>query len=300
MKRVVFIIFFIAMQAHADPLQSENIQLAKAVFFDSKGMNIDDHIDSMTQMILTRKPEWEKYRELIRVKVEGIFSSESYQNKVAKIISKNFTHNDLVELSDIMNQPVMIKWNKRMPQFWPEIAMTTTDHVLPIIGDLVYEIAEKERTISDSKEFTGEENQCLKLIRNNKCKELHVYADIFLKNNPNDIEALYSKGYCYHKEKSYNQAERFFLAVYGQNTDYRRVNYNLAQLYLDVGTHELALKYAVNETKLHPEDPDSFILLALVYLKNNDNVKACETFRNAEIIEPRVVNFPEKLEACGL
>jgi tetratricopeptide (TPR) repeat protein len=300
MKKVIFLLLFIIVQASASTQDNESFELAKTIFFKSNASNINDHINSMTEMVITRQPEWDKYRGLIRDKVEVILTSESYQDKVAIIISKNFTHGDLLLLSEIMSRPVMVKWNKTAPQFWPEIAMATTDHILPLVGNLVKDIAEKERGISDYEESGDEAKKLISLIRNNKCNELQVYADELLKNNPNQINALYSKGYCHHKGLSYNQAEQLFLKVYKQNSKYRRINYNLARLYLDLGKHRQALGYATDETNLNPEDPDSFVLLALAQLKNKDKVKACDSFKEAALIDPRITNFPLKLEACGL
>jgi len=300
MKRIVFLILFTALNANASSIKNENTQLAKEIFFESGGIVIEQHIDSMTKMIIARQPDWVKYQYLVKVKVTGILSSESYKNKVAQIISKNFTYDDLVQLSEIMSQPVMIKWNKNSPLFLPEIAMATTDHILPQIEGLVKEIIEKERTISDGKNSSEAGKKFTSLIRNNKCNELYEYADQVLLSKPNDIEALYAKGYCRHKEKSYELAEQLFSAVFDQSGEYRRINYNLASLYLDMGKEKQAIKYAIAETQINSEDPDSFILLGILQMKNNDSINACKSFTNAEKIEPRVANFEPKIKACGL
>lgn len=280
--------------------EDKDVELARDIFFNSSAMNINEHIESMTDMLISRQPEWEKYRELIRDKVEGILLSDSYQVKISKIISKNFNHEDLVQLSEIMSQPVMVKWNKTSHKFWPQIAMETTDHVLPLVGDLVNEITVKERTISDYQDSGDEGKRFTRLIRNNRCDELQTYADEVLRKAPDNIEALYSKGYCYHKGLSYSKAEQLFSMVYEQDSEYRRINYNLAQLYLDIGEYRQALKYAIDETNLHPEDPDTFMLLAFLHLKNNDKTKACESFKEAEAINPRVASYQPKIEACSL
>lgn len=299
MKKLLVLMLVMATQVQAKLAKNEDMQLARSVFFESESINIDEHIDSMTQMIITRQPHWEKYRDLIRGKVRGILSSEAYQNEVAQIISKNFTQSDLAQLSKIMKQPVMVKWNRTAPLFWPEIAMVTTDHVLPITNELVREISEKERSISDGLASNDKGRKLTNLLRNNKCAELYDFTDQIFQREPKDIEALYARGYCRLKEKSYKQAEKLYLEVYQQNKEYRRINYNLARLYLDTRKSQQALKFAVKETKLNPTDPDSFVLLGFTYLTNNDNKKACKAFKDAELIEPKISSFEPKIRACN-
>ena len=47
-------------------------ELAKTILFEANSTIVNEHINAMTDMIITRQPQWEKYRELIIQKVERI------------------------------------------------------------------------------------------------------------------------------------------------------------------------------------------------------------------------------------
>lgn len=330
MKNLLILLIIFAFSSNAKDISNE--ELARDIFFGVEILNIDEHSKSMAQMIITRQPQWEAHKTLISERAFKILSSESYQHNISKIISKNFSRAELLQLKKIMKEPVMLKWYKEMPNFWPEITMTTTDHVLPEINNLITELQIKDNYLStkvnDSNQKTFEE-----FFKVGDCSSVHSKADEFLRTNSKDIHALYAKGYCLQIEKSYDQALEYFVKVFEINPKFRHINLNLANIYLMQREEEEAIKYATKDVDLYPQSSDSFYMLAKVHgyignkepslkafhkslqlnpknlmslyeqafllLNNGEKVESCKLFERAAAIEPKMNSMPLKKEACG-
>ena len=245
MKNVIFIFALFGLPVAADVGNKEKVELARSIFYGSDIFDSSEHSSAMTQMILMRKPHWEKHKELISTRVSNLLSSSSYQKKVASVVAKNFSNDELLQLAEIMKSPVMAKWNKKMPEFWPQITMITTDHVVPVIDELAKEILQRESQNTANNQRTSELE---KLVDNGDCKAAKTLADEIIGKNNSDIEALYLKGYCLMNEQNYSQARELFLTVHKINSNYRRVNYNLAQIFLHDNDLESAVNYASQDT----------------------------------------------------
>ncbi|WP_028112450.1 tetratricopeptide repeat protein [Ferrimonas kyonanensis] len=331
MRSLFFLFALLGLPAVADVVEEEKIELARSIFYGSDVLDLAEHSNAMTQMILTRKPHWEKHKEVISARVSKLLSSSSYQRKVAAIVAKNFSGDELLQLAEIMKSPVMAKWNKRMPEFWPQITMVTTDHVMPIVDELAKEILEIESRNTTSNQ---EPSEFEKLVKSGNCPAVKSLADEAIRSNNRDVEALYFKGYCLMNEQNYTKARELFLAVYEQNPNFRRVNYNLAQIYLNENDLMSAIKHATLDSKNYPSDSDSFSLLAiahgyngnkneslkyfdeslrlnpknmrslyelaLLYLRNGEKQESCKVFQSAEIHNPNIAKSAAKKDACGL
>jgi tetratricopeptide (TPR) repeat protein len=330
MRKIIFLLSFLGLPAFS-AVEEEKVELARDIFYGSDVMDLKEHTNSLTQMILTRKPHWEKHKDLISDRVSNVFASSSYQRSVALIMAKNFSYDELMQLAEIMKTPVMAKWNKKMPEFLPEITMVTTDHVMPIIDELANEILEIESRLStNDKKPSDFEN----LVKNGDCQGVKDLADKRLINKNRDIESLYFKALCLMREQKNEQAMSLFLEVNQSNANYRRVNYNLAQLYLNNNDLNSAIEYATIDSKSYPSDSDSYGILgiaygysgdkneslryfneslklnpknirsmyelALLYLRNGEKEESCKVFQNAEILEPNIAKLAAKKDACGL
>lgn len=328
------ILLFALFLANVNASEVSKEEIARDIYFGTEILDVKEHSLSMAQMILTRQPSWEKHKDLIISKTSKILSSDLYQNNVAKVISKNFTKNELLELQEIMKSPVMLKWFNKMPQFLPELTMVTTNHVMPAINELVTEIQVNENYLSNSTQDQKVWDTFKELFKAQNCSGVHLEADNILKAMPQNTHALYSKGYCYQIENSLDKSLKYFQKLLNINPKYRHVNSNVANVYLMMHNNEKALEYANKEVNLYPQSTDSFYMLAKVHgyignkeeslnafgkslhldpnnvrslyeqaflmLKNGEKRESCEMFEKAAQIEPSINNAPMKIEACGI
>ncbi|TMP13173.1 hypothetical protein, partial [Pseudoalteromonas ruthenica] len=79
-------------------VDEDKVDLARTIFYGSDVMDLEEHTNSLTQMILTRKPHLEKHKDLISTRVSNVFASSSYQRKIAIIIAKSFSYDELKQL----------------------------------------------------------------------------------------------------------------------------------------------------------------------------------------------------------
>ncbi|TMO60305.1 DUF2059 domain-containing protein [Pseudoalteromonas aurantia] len=192
MRKMIFLLALFGLPAFA-AVDEDKVELARTIFYGSDVMDLEEHTNSLTQMILTRKPHWEKHKDLISTRVSNVFASSSYQRKIAIIMAKSFSYDELKQLAEIMKTPVMTKWNRNMPEFLPQITMVTTDHVMPIIDELSNEILENE---SRSTTNNSMPSQLENLVKTGDCQAVKNLAEQILLNENRDIEALYFKGFC--------------------------------------------------------------------------------------------------------
>ena len=332
MKKGFVLFLLLITKVNASEISKEEI--ARNIYFGAEILDVKDHSLSMTKMILSRQPSWERHQDLITTKTSKILSSDSYQINVAKVISKHFSIEELLQLQEIMKNPVMLKWFNKTPKFMPELTMVTTDHVMPAINELVTEIRVTENYLSYNEKDKKIWNTFKELFKAQNCSGIHFEADKILKDEPQNIHALYSKGYCYQIENSLNDSLKYFQKVLSINPKYRHTNLNVANVYLMLHEDEKALDYANKEVDLYPQSTDSFHMLAKVHgyignreaslnafskslhldpnnirslyeqallmFKNGEKVESCEIFEKAALIEPAISKLPIKIEACGI
>lgn len=338
-KKIIFILVItLSGCASADlpithDLSKDKNEIAKEVFFGSDVLDIDEYSSSMTKMLLTRQPQWGIHKALIKDRATKMFSSDSYQNKVANIIANNFTETELLELKELMKNPVMKKWNKKFTEFLPEVTMATTDHFLPEFYNLMTAIREEDNYLSKTEEEVQLLNNLNSLIRSNNCSDAIALSEKKLMTDANSIHAIYAIGFCYQVDEQYEKALSLLLDVYKLNPRHRHINYNLAKVLLILNKDEDALKHANMEVELYPENSNSFYMLAKVhgyignkeeslksfdkslqlnpknikslldlaflYLHNGDKIESCDILKKAELINPSVSELPINKEACG-
>ena len=107
-----------------------------------------------------------------------------------------------------------------------------------------------------------------------------------LKITPGYGEIHELMGKIYSKRKQYEEAfVHFRVAALGAPSD-RRVRYNFALSYFDMGRYEGAIKQYLRIIELWPTDPKGYFLLAKTYAKDRQYDRAVDTLRKAHSMRP--------------
>lgn len=100
----------------------------------------------------------------------------------------------------------------------------------------------------------------------NKIDSSIIYCNLRLKGVPDDVDALYQRGYCYMEQgELYKAIDDFKLAFEKTNNKNSDVSFNIGKCYSRLGEFDKAISYYKLTLKIEPNDKYSFYELGFAY-----------------------------------
>lgn len=98
--------------------------------------------------------------------------------------------------------------------------------------------------------------------------------------------------------KRFADALRQLQAIEKEHPDVTFVHYNAAKALAALSRWEEATAEAENELKLNPKSTDSYVLLSIIYLKQNQTDLALKAAKQAEVLDPKNAQVHHALAEC--
>jgi len=146
-KLVLVSSLVLSINAHSGP--TEHFEAALATVNLPQGEQLEAMINGLVTNQIRMTPSMRPIRPAMEKFYREIFQSNEFTHTLAELNMEFFTHEELIELKALMDQPIFEKWQQVMPEYMTQMMQASQKIVMENQGRLHELITQEYKRVEE-------------------------------------------------------------------------------------------------------------------------------------------------------